>query len=665
MSPSPVTAERRIAVIASADLAGYSRLSERDEPAAFTRVVDMRAQAREVLASRGGRIFNTAGDGLMIEFASASGALEAAIELLADISDLRLGLHLGEVALAEGGDLLGHGVNVAARLQQAAPRNGALVSADLQRAIRGPLAQRLVRRGPMRLDKMDETVDVFALAAPPPGTDGAPGLKPQLAVLAFDNLSGDPDMVYFSDGLSEEILQAITANCSIQTMARSSSFQFRGAEKRVANIAQWLRATHILDGSVRRSGSRVRITAQLIECASQAVIWSERFDRELSDVFALQDEIALAVATAMNATFTSAGPQAPIDPTAYDLYLRAGWPPHKPPHELRAGIALLEAAVERAPDFTLARGRLACFQGWLMQYASGAEVDALHAAAEANARATLAAVPNEPGAAMAMLALAKETWDHCERERWAKAAVQGGASGIGLAGYAVFLLDVGRQRDSVEAAQQHFRNHPGRAPDAQLVGWTLLHSGRLAEARAVMEDALARWPDAERIAGNLVVCAARQGDWARVDEMMAPDRLARFPFGELEQIMRSVIPILRGEPEARAAPIAAARAMFERSGRAFSETLAYAAHCGDLDEALEIGRKADFTPSARLRAWRGDIARYLAPLFDVGLPEIRQDPRFVEICARVGLVDYWRRTDAWPDCVDEVPYDFRAACAKL
>ena len=188
---------------------------------------------------------------------------------------------------------------------------------------------------------------------PPIAPTAARRSGPVLAVLAFDNLSADPELAYFSDGVSEEILQAVSRAAGVTVIGRASSFQFRGAAKAARRIVAELNVTHLLDGSVRRSGPRVRISAQLVDCASETTVWSDRFDRELSDVFALQDEIAEAVAAALKVVLAPAAAAEKIDPAAYDLYLRA-------PRTLwvdqnaAPSIELLQQAVARAPRFAAA-----------------------------------------------------------------------------------------------------------------------------------------------------------------------------------------------------------------------------------------------------------------------------------------------------------------------
>jgi TolB-like protein len=206
------------------------------------------------------------------------------------------------------------------------------------------------------------------LAAAPRVSESA-NAEPLLAVLAFDNLSNDPEMAYFSDGVSEEIQQSVARGADLKVIGRTSSFQYRGADKAVRRVAAELGASHVLDGAVRRSGPRVRISAQLIECARETTLWSDRFDGGLEDVFTLQDEIAAAVAAALKVVFAPAPASTPVDPAAYELYLKARElydSRFTEPDSIRTAVELLERATTLAPRFARAWADLALVRAYLM-----------------------------------------------------------------------------------------------------------------------------------------------------------------------------------------------------------------------------------------------------------------------------------------------------------
>ena len=233
-----------------------------------------------------------------------------------------------------------------------------------------------------------------------------------LAVLAFDNLSGDRSLDYFSDGVSEEIQQTLARGADLRVVGRTSSFQFRGADKVVKRVAAELNATHVLDGSVRRDGPRVRISAQLIECSTQTTLWSDRFDRELTDIFALQDEIAAAIAAALKTTFANEAPVGKVDPVAYDLYLRArssipGVGAGQDPR-----IPMLERAVSLAPRLAPAWATLAVRRAWQsrLKPLTSSEIAAARAAVESAATRALELDPRSGYAYVALAYL--EPWGH-------------------------------------------------------------------------------------------------------------------------------------------------------------------------------------------------------------------------------------------------------------
>lgn len=359
---------RKLAAIMSIDVAGYSAMSEVDEAEALALVTRVRAVLDTIVQGHGGRIFNTAGDGFMLEFASASGALSAAEVIWGGVERqrVRVGVHVGDVVMAPNGDLLGHSVNVAARLQQLAKPGAVVVSMDVRRAVRGGLAQRLHPAGAVHLDRMNETIDIFTLEAV--AAQRSKGRKPEpvLAVLPFDNESDAAEMNYFSDGVADEIISTLLRQSNVKVIGRISAFQFRGELKRDASVT--LKVSHVLDGSVRLSGERMRVSVQLIDAATSVALWSERYEGNRNDAFALEDEIAAKVAGSLRRSLAQTDRAwIPVEPAAYDLYLRARqiWLMMSDIEEDQAAI-LLERCVAIAPDFADAWAVLASVRALLL-----------------------------------------------------------------------------------------------------------------------------------------------------------------------------------------------------------------------------------------------------------------------------------------------------------
>jgi len=325
---------RKLATILALDVAGYSARTEADERKTTAEIAALRTLIEDVAAGHGGRIFNTAGDGFMLEFGSCLAAVRAAFRLAETCEPkVRIGVHLGDVMVQPNGDLLGHGVNVAARLMARSDPGGALISAAVRQTIRDPIVERLVSRGILQLDKMAETTEAFALggvetAAPSPARAAVARTEPSLAVLPFQNLGGDPEQAYFADGMMEEITTALSRVRSIFVIASASTQQYKGKTVAPQSVGRDLGVRYILEGSVRRAGNRVRIAVKLTDAADGSQLWAQQYEDTLDDVFALQDRVALSVAgviepTVQDMEIRRAARRPTSNADAYDLYLKA------------------------------------------------------------------------------------------------------------------------------------------------------------------------------------------------------------------------------------------------------------------------------------------------------------------------------------------------------
>jgi TolB-like protein/class 3 adenylate cyclase len=325
--------KRKLATILAIDMAGYSAQSEKNQERAIAQVTALRERAATLAANEGGHIFNTAGDGVMLEFPIASGAVRAAVTLareataeLEGLPRLRAGVHLGEIVI-DGADRLGHGVNVAARLMQMAPPNGVVISDAVQSQLHGETDATFSPRGRVRLNKMREVIFAFeyipsagplrlqwrrwrkraAFAAAAFALAAAALLgarmagdqqaeSPFLVVLPFDNLSNDPSLAYFSDGVSTEIQSTLAQyQEGLRVAGLATGFQFRGPAKNPAHVRQAMGATHVVDGSVRREGNAVRIVAELVDTRTNGVLWTQTYDRDLSRTLETQSDVARQV----------------------------------------------------------------------------------------------------------------------------------------------------------------------------------------------------------------------------------------------------------------------------------------------------------------------------------------------------------------------------------
>jgi adenylate cyclase len=388
---------RRLTAILAADVAGYSRLMGVDEEGTHER---LKAHLRELIepkiAEHRGRVVKNTGDGFLAEFASVVDTLRCVVEMQRGMVDrnagtppeerieFRIGINLGDV-IAEEHDIFGEGVNVAARLEALAEPGGVLVSHTVHDQVRDRLPFVFEDLGEHQVKNIARPVRVYrvheATAGKSPTTPPQPVLplpdKPSIAVLPFQNMSGDPEQEYFADGMVEEIITALSRIRWLFVIARNSSFIYKGQAADVKRVGRELGVRYVLEGSVRKAGNRVRITAQLIDAISGAHVWADRFDGSLEDVFELQDKVAISVAGVIEPTLEvtevlRSGERPTHDLTGYDLYLRAL------PSIFRMGdkkgclqtLDLLEQALQRDPHYGPAlSGAAFChehvfFNGW-------------------------------------------------------------------------------------------------------------------------------------------------------------------------------------------------------------------------------------------------------------------------------------------------------------
>jgi adenylate cyclase len=336
-------AQRRLAAILAADVVGYSRLMQRDEAGTLAALKTRRTEVLQPLVARHrGRIVKLMGDGVLIEFASAVDAVECAVRLqeAMDAANarlpedrrilLRMGINLGDV-MVEGSDLYGDGVNIAARLEGLAEPGGVFVSQTVFNHVRGKVQIGFEDLGEHNLKNMPEPVRVYMVSSAGDG-EVAPGRslqssKVSIAVLPFVNMSGDPEQEYFSDGITEDVITDLSKASALSVIARNTAFTFKGKAVDMAKIARQLNVGYVVEGSVRKVGGRVRITAQLIDGARGDHVWADRYDRDLTDIFAIQDEITHAIVEQLKVKLLPEEKkvigQAPTESVeAYTYYLR-------------------------------------------------------------------------------------------------------------------------------------------------------------------------------------------------------------------------------------------------------------------------------------------------------------------------------------------------------
>jgi TolB-like protein/class 3 adenylate cyclase len=411
--------ERRLAAILAADVEGYSRLMGDDEEGTLGAFKALRQSLIDPkIAEHRGRIVKTTGDGVLVEFASTVDAVRCAIGIQrampahnADLPqdkkiEFRIGINVGDI-IVEGDDIFGDGVNVAARLESISEAGGICISDVVHQQVNGRLDANFVDLGEQNLKNIARPVRIYHIvldevrpqtAAPASPTHFALALpdKPSIAVLPFSNMSGDPEQEYFADGMVEDIITALSRFKELFVIARNSTFVYKGKPVDIQQVAREMGVRYVLEGSVRKAGNRVRITGQLIDAATRAHLWADKFDGSLEDVFALQDAITESVVGALapslnKAELERARRKPPTNLNAYDYLLRAmPYVLANTPAATGEAIRLLTEALRLDPDYAYAHAMLANSYGQIFRSAVGQERADAQRTAEEHARRAVA-----------------------------------------------------------------------------------------------------------------------------------------------------------------------------------------------------------------------------------------------------------------------------------
>ena len=411
--------QRRLAAILAADVAGYSRLMGADEEGTLAR---LKAHRRELIDPKikehRGRIVKTTGDGMLVEFASVVDAVRCAVDVQrgtaernADVPpekriEFRVGINLGDIII-DGDDIHGDGVNIAARLEGLAQPGAVYISGTAYDQVRDKLDLAFEDMGEQQVKNIARPVRVFRIPAPVSGQPTAsaePVLalpdKPSIAVLPFENMSGDPEQEFFSDGMAEDIITALSKLRWFFVIARNSTFAYKGKSPDVRQVARELGVRYVLEGSVRKAGSRVRISAQLVDGTTGNHIWAERYDRELADIFAVQDDITRSVVGAIEPQLYAAEnlriqSKPPENLDAWGCVIRAlSHLGRYTKEDSEQALQLLRQAVALSPRYAKAHSVLAFAEARSVVY--GGDIDIVLSAARQDARAALALDDDDP-----------------------------------------------------------------------------------------------------------------------------------------------------------------------------------------------------------------------------------------------------------------------------
>ncbi len=547
--------ERRLAAILAADIAGYSRLMGEDEQGTLDRLRSFRTEVIDPsIREHDGRIVKSTGDGLLAEFPSVVEALRCAVEVQRSLTErnapiaadkrleFRMGVHQGDIVV-EDGDIFGDGVNVAARLEGKAEPGGICVSGRVQEDAVGKVDLAFEDLGELHLKNIARPVRGYRLCldrassvAPRPALT-LPD-KPSIAVLPFSNMSGDPEQDYFADGMVEDITSGLSRFKWLFVIARNSAFTYRGRSVDIRQVGRELGVRYALEGSVRRSADRVRITAQLIDTESGAHIWAERYDRAIDDIFSLQDDITVSTVAAIEpslrmAEVERARRKRPENLDAYDLVLRAM--PHTDtlmPEGAAEALPFLERALALEPKYALAHGQAAVSHEILYVRAGRREENRLAAIRHGHAAIGLgpddAAALTFGGMAIGMVehdrAMAREAFEaalaQCPSAAaaylwgslilgWggdAELAIEWAEKGMRLSPFdpwitvalhGLFLAHFlrGRFDEAVAASRRSVRSKPSFSISHMMLAAALVKVGRIDEARAAAERVLQLQPN--------------------------------------------------------------------------------------------------------------------------------------------------------------------------
>ena len=513
--------ERRLATILAADVVGYSRLMEADEEATLATLNAYRRFIDERIVDHRGRVFGGAGDSVIAEFASPVEAVRCGVKIQQELAtrnaelpedrrmQFRIGVNLGDV-MAEGENLFGDGVNIAARLEQLADPGGIYVSDDIYRQVEGKVDVAFDDLGEQRVKNITKPLRVFRARLGEDMAAGALGSseplplpdKPSIAVLPFTNISGDLEQEYFSDGITEDIITDLSKVSALFVIARNSVFTYKGRAVRVQEVSRDLGVRYVVEGSVRKSGNRVRITAQLIDGMSGGHMWAERYDRDLTDIFALQDEITEKIVAALQVKLTE-GEQEQVarryteNLVAYDYFLRGRADQARATKETNAQAReMFERAIELDPNFAGAYAVLShtYSRDWSYQWSD--DTQALERASEA-AKMAVTLDDSLP------LAHARLAWIYLWRRQHEQAIAEVKRAifldpnfAEGYARLGIILTYAGRPGEGIDLVKKAMRLDPYYPP---LYLFYLGHAhylvGQYEEAIAVLKRSFTRNPD--------------------------------------------------------------------------------------------------------------------------------------------------------------------------
>ena len=633
--------ERRLAAIMFTDIVGYTALTRKDEALAMKLLEEHRSLVRPYFPKHGGREVKTIGDAFLVEFGSALEAVRCAFDIQQSLHDLagshvadgrvelRIGIHLGDVIHSQG-DVYGDAVNVASRIVPLATAGGICISEEVHRQVRNKLEFPMVSLGRRELKNVGETVEVFSVLLPWERHEVASQAldRNRVAVLPFANMSPDPNDDYFADGMTEELITSLSGVKQFTVIARTSVMKYKGSQKGASDVGKELGVGSLLEGSVRKAGNRVRITAQLVDTATEGHLWAQNYDRNLDDIFAVQSEIAEKVAGELRIQLLQSEknilekkPTENIE--AYTLYLRAKQLSHEGSDAGHIeAIALLEKALDLDPSFVLAYAQQAYDYRWSSLQGDYTTVTGK---AEVAARKAIELGPEyaEAHIAMAEVHMALDRLHEARREMQRAVEINPNLTEAYMA-LAENHTTFGRFDEALSSARKATDLDPLSYVARERMAWTFRVAGMPDEALQEYEKLKELGARGAELYVNTSLCYIQKGDLARAqDELtqarkLSPDAVfVRGGWGMLYAKMGK-----RHEAEAELEQLSR---VATESSRRFSQLWVRTA-LGDLDEAFDA-----LMSLAEIHGWP------YAVKFDPFFKPLQSDARFKEFCLKVGL----------------------------
>ena len=640
--------ERKLAAIMFTDMVGYTALTQSSESQALEVLERHNRLVRPFFPRFHGREVKMIGDSFLVEFDSALDAVRCAVEVQAYLHDynvssrdewkitLRIGVHLGDVVHREG-DVFGDAVNIASRIEPLAEPEGICLSEHVYSQVRNKFDLPLASLGKKALKNVSEEAEVYRVimpwrAAAQERPVETPVQKRRVAILPFRNMSPDPADEYFAEGMTEELITAVSKIPSLSVISRTSVMGYKGKDKKAAEIAGELNVGTLLEGSVRKAANRVRITVQLIDAASDGHLWAENYDRSMEDVFAVQSDVAEKVANSLNLRLTE-GDRKKIesggtaDAEAYTLYLKGRFNLERwDKSSILAGKKLLEEAIERDPDYALAYAGLAGAHSKLF-FLEMSDADDARRKAEAFARKALELDGSLPEAHMALSRVLGSKYDFEGARREMQKVIElnpnlAEAYSQLASGYAFTR----RWEECTAVIEKALELDPLSAVTSGSAGTWYLYMGRYDEAIRHLRNAIELDPNNSFNLDNLGLAYMQKG---MLEEGLTMVKRAAdiagegFSWGDLAWAY-----VKAGKEEE--AQRLLAKVLAEQEGKATSPTMVagiYAA-LGEKDRAIEWLEKAYEQRSGYLPATNSDFV----------YENVQRDPRFQELMRKTGLL---------------------------